>query len=116
MMSEKKENEKIICPCGSIIKNSKYLNRHNKSKKHIYFLENGELRRPDNKEYQRKRLSSNPELRNKQRQLCKDYYEKNKTVIQQRHQKYREDRKKTKLELKKNCECNCNCHSSQTIS
>ena len=106
-MSEKEHLQTIKCPCGSTIKNIS-VNRHNNTKKHLYFLEKGEILKRDNNKYQRQRLASNPELREKQRKICKEYYENNKENIHERHKVYREERRKTRsLKLKKNCECEC---------
>ena len=97
----------INCPCGATIKNVS-LNRHNKTKKHLYYLETGEIMIRDNNEYQRKRLGSNPELREKQRQVCKEYYENNKENIHERHKIYREEQRKNRAnKLKNKCECRC---------
>ena len=98
-------NEKLKCPCGSLL-DKKGINRHNKTKKHIYYIETGLIKFTDSNEYQRKRFDKNLELRQKQRTMCKDYYEKNKDKIHQRHQQNREYRKKVKEETeKKFCKC-----------
>ena len=100
------QNEKIKCPCGSLL-DAKSITRHNKTKKHMYYVEKGMIKFTDINEYQRIRFSSKTELREKQRKICKDYYEKNKDKIHERHQKNRDDRKKMMKKdiAKKICKC-----------
>ena len=75
----------INCPCGSIITCKGSMYKHFKTKRHTRFVETGQTAPKDQAEYQRNYYASNPRHRDKHRQLCKSYYEKNKEQIRQRH-------------------------------
>ena len=71
---------RITCPCGSSILN-KSKKTHELTKHHQYYLEYNRQMKTDNPEYQRRRLNNDTEKRMKQRQACRDYYERNKNHI-----------------------------------
>lgn len=79
----------ILCGCGSkVVPSSLY--RHERTKRHLHFKATGKPKPPYSaSEYQRKRFNNNPELREKQRQVCRDYYTKNRTQVREQQTKFR---------------------------
>ena len=71
---------RIICPYGSsILYKSK--KTHELTKHHQHFLQHNCQMKTANPEYQRRRLNNDAEKRMKQRQACRNYYERNKDHI-----------------------------------
>lgn len=103
-MSTEKVNKKIHCPCGSYI-NSKSERQHKLTKKHIRYEKTGlvTVRKSSTKEYQRNRLKHNNNLRIKQREACKKWYEGNKVKLLEKRKAY-PCRAKIKKKLEKSLE------------
>ena len=70
---------KINCPCGSII-NESSMKRHLTTKRHRQY-DTGQETAVARKIYQRDRLNNNPTLRQKQRDACRVWYNKNKEAL-----------------------------------
>ena len=82
---------RINCPCGSTIL-KKSIKTHELTKRHRYYLQHKcKMIKTNNPHYQRTRLNNDATKRMKQRQACRDYYERNKDKIFTRRRQRKEE-------------------------
>ena len=73
---QQQAKSRITCSCGSTI-NRTSLSQHLRTKKH----QQQTTPQRTHAEYQRRRFKQNPDLREQQRQKCRDWYSRNKTSL-----------------------------------